>query len=171
MSMRLLLMLVLWLTNRPTASSCIMSQEDLSHYLQAPVGNLGNTLWFSSAVVVFCRFCAYLCFGVSIPFHSFVMGKRFQKTFYTRAVPPHPLPPPQHASEPPLITRNVPTLCVHSSPSSPSANCKPCVDPATTSTQSMSCYSLSHEDVSTTVGAHCRHLSILPSTPHLSLVG
>ena len=59
-SMRLLLMLVLWLTNRPTASSCIMSQEDLSHYLQAPVGNLGNTLWFSSSVVVFCRFRAYV---------------------------------------------------------------------------------------------------------------
>jgi len=59
-SMRLLLMLVLWLTNRPTASSCTMSQEDLSRSRQAQVGFLGNTFWVSSAVVVFCHFRAYV---------------------------------------------------------------------------------------------------------------
>jgi len=66
-SMRLLLMLVLWLTNRPTASSCTMSQEDLSRSRQAQVGFLGNTFWVSSAVVVFCHFRAYVS-GCRFPF-------------------------------------------------------------------------------------------------------
>ncbi|EDR00201.1 uncharacterized protein LACBIDRAFT_334321 [Laccaria bicolor S238N-H82] len=46
-------------------------------------------------------------FGVSIPFHNFVLDtcwNSFPKTFYTRATPPHPLPPPQHTSKPSLIT-------------------------------------------------------------------
>ncbi|EDR00192.1 uncharacterized protein LACBIDRAFT_334310 [Laccaria bicolor S238N-H82] len=46
-------------------------------------------------------------FGVSIPSHNFVLDtcwNSFPKTFYTRATPPHPLPPPQHTSKPSLIT-------------------------------------------------------------------
>jgi len=170
-SMRLLLMLVLWLTNRPTASSCTMSQEDLSRSRQAQVGFLGNTFWVSSAVVVFCHFRAYVS-GCRFPFTALSWKHTSKKTFYTRTAPPHPLPPPQHALEPPLITRNVSTsLCVHSSPSSPSAKYLPCVEAATTRTQSMSCSSRSDEEPSTTIETHFCHLSILPSTPRLSLVG
>ena len=95
------------------------------------------------------------------PFHTFVMDTRwnsFPTTSYMRAAPPNPLSPPQHTSEKPLIARNVPPLYVHSSPSSPSANCTPSADATITRTRSTSCFCLSDEEVLTTVDTHHRHL-------------
>ena len=95
------------------------------------------------------------------PFHTFVMDTRwnsFPTTSYMRAAPPNPLSPPQHTSEKPLIARNVPPLYVHSSPSSPSANCTPSVDAAATRTQSTSCSIFSDEEASATKETHCCHL-------------
>ena len=160
MSMRLLLMLVLWLTNRPTASSCAMSQENLSHSLQAPVGFLGNTFRVSSAVIVFCCFRAHVS-GYQSPFTALSWiraGTASQKfhicdllhlIYYLHLNTPR---------SPPLIARNVLTLYVHSSPSSPSATCTPSVDAVTTRIQNTSCSIISDEEVSTTVETHHRHL-------------
>ena len=95
------------------------------------------------------------------PFHTFVMDTRwnsFPTTSYMRAAPPNPLSPPQHTSEKPLIARNVPPLYVHSSPSSPSANCTPSADATITRTRSTSCFCLSDEEALTTVDSHHRHL-------------
>ena len=60
-------------------------------------------------------------FGISIRSHSVVMDT----LKLPKSCPLHPLAPPQHSSGPSLITPNVPTLCTHSSPPSPSANCLP----------------------------------------------
>ena len=95
------------------------------------------------------------------PFHTFVMDTRwnsFPITSYMRAAPPNPLSPPQHTSEKPLIARSVPPLYVHSSPSSPSANCTPSADATITRTRSTSCFCLSDEEALTTVDSHHRHL-------------
>lgn len=83
-----------WKVHGVAASSCIMSEEHLSHSLQAPVGFLGGTLWVSSAVVVSCHFRAYVsgCRSrtASQKLHS-----------YTRSSTPPTINTP---SEPPLIT-------------------------------------------------------------------
>ena len=102
-------------------------------------------------------------FGISIPFHIVVMDTvrvraASPKTSNTQSSRSQPLPPHQHTSGPPLITRNVPTPCVHSLPSSSSANCLPCVLAATTMTRSASCSTLLDEEVSTTIETHHSHL-------------
>lgn len=81
----------------------------------------------------------------------------FPKGSYMRTGPPSPLSPPQHTSEPPLIARNVLTLYVHSSPSSPSPNCTPSTNPAAIRTRSTS-YSILSDEVSTTIETHDCHL-------------
>ena len=71
---------------------------------------------------------------------------------YMRAAPPLPLNTLQSPCSSPG------TLYVHSSPSSPSANCTPSVDAAATRTQSTSCSIFSDEGASATKETHCCHL-------------
>lgn len=78
-----------------------------------------NSLFF--LFVVHSELFPRIHFGISIRSHSVVMDT----LKLPKSCPLHPLAPPQHGSGPSLITPNVPTLCVHSSPPSPSANCLP----------------------------------------------
>ena len=79
-----------------------------------------SSVWSSSAVSAHTFWdidpLSHRCHGYSTCWSS------FPKTSYTQSSRPQPLAPPQHTSGSALITRNVPTLCVHSSPSSPCAS-------------------------------------------------
>ena len=75
-----------------------------------------NSLFF--LLVMHSELFPCIHFGISI--HSHMDTLKLPKS-----CPLHPLAPPQHTSGPSLITPNVPTLCVHSSPPSPSANSLP----------------------------------------------
>lgn len=138
LSMHVLLMLVLWSTNRPTASSCTRTA------LQAPPSRLSQS-WFSSAVVVCCRFHAFV--GVSIPALSWNhVGTTYPKLLYAIISPSPTSTSTCDISKSTSMTPNVPTLCVHSSPSSPFV------------TQSTSCSMPLDGEASTTLKTQRHHL-------------